>query len=219
MLIHIYIHTYAHTYIHTYIQTYAHTYIHMHIHTYIRMHIHTYAHTYIHTCTYIHTHIQTYICTYIHTYIHTHIHTYIHVHTYAHTYIHVHIYIHTYILGLGKRFESSNLRSFATHLKLNFSLRSFAAPPTLMFAHAHSCNLNVWSIMWACSIKVVGCFCLVSLSSDASDMNKTSTRYKAIILFWRLSIGKTNIDKNTCKPSFVFADEASKAVFPPSSQP
>ena len=137
----------------------------------------------------------------------------------------------TYTLGLGKRFESSNLRSFATHSKLNFSLRSFAATPTLMFAHAHSCNLNVWSIMWACSIKVEAVLLAASVSflcpamlngSRNSDMNKTSTRYKAIILFWRLSIanqGKTNIDKNTCEPSFVFADEASKSVFPPSSQP
>ena len=40
--------------------------------------------------------------------------------------------------------------------------------------------------------------------SRNSDRNKTSTRYKAIIKFWRLSIaiqGKSNIDKNTCEPS------------------
>ena len=116
-------------------------------------------------------------------------------------------------IGVGKSFEPSNLRSFATHSKLNFSLRSFAATPTLMFAHAHSCNLNVWSIMWACSIKVEAVLLAASVSflcpamlnrSRNSDMNKTSTRYKAIILFWTLSIanqGKTNIDKNTCEPS------------------
>ena len=37
-----------------------------------------------------------------------------------------------------------------------------------------------------------------------TDRNHTSSRYKAIILFWKLSIanqGKTNIDKNTCEPS------------------
>ena len=117
------------------------------------------------------------------------------------------------IPGVGKRFEPSNLRSFATHSKLNFSLRSFAATPTLMFAHAHSCNLNVWSIMWACSRKVEAVLLAASVSflcpamlnrSRNSDMNKTSTCYKAIILFWTLSIanqGKTNIDKNTCEPS------------------
>ena len=37
-----------------------------------------------------------------------------------------------------------------------------------------------------------------------TDRNHTSTHYKAIIPFWRLSIanqGKSNIDKNTCEPS------------------
>ena len=47
-----------------------------------------------------------------------------------------------------------------------------------------------------------------------SDRNNTSTCYKAIIQFWRLSIanqGKSNIDKkNTCEPS--------KVVFQPLSQ-
>ena len=101
-------------------------------------------------------------------------------------------YVHTYVcnVGLGKRFESSNLRSFGTHLKLTFSLRSFTATPTLMFVHAHLCNLNVWSIMWACSRKVeavllaafVSFLCPAMLNpSRNSDRNKTSTRYKAII--------------------------------------
>ena len=101
-------------------------------------------------------------------------------------------YVHTYVcnVGLGKRFESSNLRSFGTHSKLNFSLRSFTATPTLMFVHAHLCNLNVWSIMWACSRKVeavllaafVSFLCPAMLNpSRNSDRNKTSTRYKAII--------------------------------------
>ena len=40
------------------------------------------------------------------------------------------IYIYIHVLGLSKRFESSNLHSFAAHSKLNFSLRSFAATPT-----------------------------------------------------------------------------------------
>ena len=50
----------------------------------------------------------------------------------------------------GKRFAGSSLHSFATHSKLNFSLRSFADPLTFMFVHVHLYNLNVWLIMWAC---------------------------------------------------------------------
>ena len=57
------------------------------------------------------------------------------------------------ILELGKG-SNLNLHSFATHSKLNFSLQSFAIMLTLMFAHVHLCNLNVWSIMWACSRKI-----------------------------------------------------------------
>ena len=113
----------------------------------------------------------------------------------------------------GKRFECSNLDSFAVHSKLNFSHRSFAGTPTLMFAHAHLYNLNEWSIMWACSRKVEAVLLAASVSflspamlnpSRNSNRNKTSTRYKAIIQFWRYSIAnrsKNNIDKNTCKPS------------------
>ena len=123
--------------------------------------------------------------------------------------------MYMYVLGLGKSFECSNLCSFAVHSKLNFSLQSFAATPTLMFAYAHLCNLNmyVWSIMWACSRKVEAVLLAASVSflspamlnpSRNSDRNETSTHYKAIIQFWRHSIankGKSNIDKNTCEPS------------------
>ena len=67
---------------------------------------------------------------------------------------------------------------------------------------------------WGC---VAGCFCLVSQSSDVkSKHKKNSTCYKAIIQFGRLSIanqGKSNIDKNTCKPSFIFADLMSSSKF------
>ena len=60
--------------------------------------------------------------------------------------------------------------------------------------------------MWACSRKVeagvAGYFCLIisPVMSKNSNRNNTSTHYKAIIQFWRLSIanqGKSNIDKNT----------------------
>ena len=111
------------------------------------------------------------------------------------------------VVGLGKGFECLNFRLFAAHSKLNFSLQSFTAMPTLMFAHVHFCNLNVWSIMWACSRKVEAVLLAASVSihcpamlnpSRNSNRNKTSTRYKAIIQFWRHSIanqGKGNIDK------------------------
>ena len=65
-----------------------------------------------------------------------------------------------------------------------------------MFAHAHLLNLhvNMWLIMWECSRNVEAMLLAVSVSflspamlnpSRNSDRNKTSTRYKAIIQFWR----------------------------------
>ena len=79
--------------------------------------------------------------------------------------------------------------------------------------------------MWVCSRKVEAVLLAASVSfrspamlnpsrnSDKnktpcrnSDKNKTSTRYKAIIQFWRLSIanqGKSNIDKNMCEHNLV----------------
>ena len=66
--------------------------------------------------------------------------------------------------------------------------------------------------MWVCSRKVEAVLLatFVLFLSPAmpnmdrnTDRNNTSTRYKAIIQFWRLSIanqGKSNIDKNTCEP-------------------
>ena len=65
-----------------------------------------------------------------------------------------------------------------------------AATPTLMFAHVHVYNLNVWLIMWACSRKVEAVLlaAFVLFLSPAmpnldrnTDRNNTSTRYKAII--------------------------------------
>ena len=64
--------------------------------------------------------------------------------------------------------------------------------------------------MWVFSRKVEAVLLATSVSFlspamlNPSDRNKTSTRYKAIIEFWRHSIanqGKSNIDKNTCEPS------------------
>ena len=123
-----------------------------------------------------------------------------HVHVWTvfmYIYGHVCMYVCMYIQGLGKRFECLNLRSFATHSKLNFYLRSFAATPTLMFAHVHLCNLDMWLIIWACSRNIEAVLLVASVSflspamlnpSRNSDRNKTSTRYKAIIQFLRHSI-------------------------------
>ena len=79
-----------------------------------------------------------------------------------------------------------------------------------MFAHVHLRNLNVWLIMWVCSRKVEAVLLAASVTflclnpSRNSDRNKTSTRFKAIIQFWRHSVdnqGKSNIDKKMCKSS------------------
>ena len=109
--------------------------------------------------------------------------------------------------------EGPKVRTFIRLLCIRSYISTFAATPTLMFAHTHFCNSNVWLIMWVCSMKVEAVLlaAFVLFLSPAvpnldrnTDRNHTSTRYKAIIQFWRLSIanqGKTNIDKNTCEPS------------------
>ena len=91
------------------------------------------------------------------------------------------------------------------------SLRSFPATPTLIFAHVHLYTLNVWLVMWVCSSEVESVLLTASISflspvmlspSRNSDRNKTITRYRAIIQFWRLSIaneGERNIDKKLLK--------------------
>ena len=101
----------------------------------------------------------------------------------------------------GKRVRMFEL-PFVCYI-VNFSLRSFTAMPTLMFAHVHLCNLNMWSIMWACSSKVEAVLLAASVSIHSPAMlnpsrnrKKTSTRYKAIIQFWRHSIA--NQDTCTC---------------------
>ena len=123
----------------------------------------------------------------------------------------LHTYIHTYMyVGWKKRFECSNHCWFAAHSKLNFSLQSFTATPTYRYMFALVQSKCV--IMWACSRKVEAVLLAASVSflspailnpSRNSNRNKTSTHYKAIIQFWRLSManqGKCHIDKNTCEP-------------------
>ena len=122
-------------------------------------------------------------------------------------------YVH---VRAGKKVQMFEPSFVCCRFNLNFSLRSFAATPTLMFAR--TCALVQskcvqWSIMWACSSKFEAVLLAASVSflspamlnpSRNSDKNKTSTCYKAIIQFWSHSIanqGKSNIDKNTCEPS------------------
>ena len=62
---------------------------------------------------------------------------------------------------------------------------------------------KVEAVLLAASVSFLSTPEMLNPSSN-SNRNKTSTRYKAIIQFWRLSIanqGKSNIDKNTCEPS------------------
>ena len=98
--------------------------------------------------------------------------------------------MHMYTSGLGKGFLSLNIHLFGADLKLNFSLQSFVATPSLMFAHLHFCNLNALSIMWVCSRKVDTVLLAASVSflspvmldtSRNSDRNKSSTCYKAVL--------------------------------------
>ena len=107
-----------------------------------------------------------------------------------------------------KKFRMFEPSFFCCAFKSKFFLRSFAATPTLMFAHVHLYTLNMWLIMWAYSSKVEAVLLAASVSflnpamlnpNRNSDRNKTSICYKPIFQFWRLSIanqGESNIDKN-----------------------
>ena len=125
-----------------------------------------------------------------------------------------------YKLGLGKRFKCWNLRSFAVNLKVNLSLLSFAATPTLMFAHTHLYNLNMytWSIMWMCSRKVEVVLVAASDSfltpamlnpSRNNDRYRTSTlirTYKPVLesIYSQLSEVRAKLIK-TCANPRIFA--------------
>ena len=129
-----------------------------------------------------------FVCMYISNYVYVRTYVCMHVCMYVcmlYVCMYACMYVCMYVLRLGKRFECSNLHSFAAHFKLNFSLRIFTAMRTLMFAHVHLCNRNVWLIMWACSRKVEAVLLAASVSflsqamlipSRNSDRNKTSTR-------------------------------------------
>ena len=97
---------------------------------------------------------------------------------YKYTYMYMY-YVH--VIGL----ECLNLCS-------NFSLRSFIATPTLIFAHVQSKHVVNNVCMFQKSLGcVVGCFCFISQSCDAnSQQEQDSTCHKPINQFWRLSIAK-----------------------------
>ena len=109
----------------------------------------------------------------------------------------------------GKKFQMFEPLFVCCAFESKFSLRSFAAMPTLMFAHMHLYTVNMWLIKWTCSSKVEAVLLAASVSflspamlnlSRNSDRNKTNTRYKAIFQFWRLSIanqGESNTDIKT----------------------
>ena len=91
--------------------------------------------------------------------------------------------------------------------KLSHLNSPFEALPPCPLKCLHLCNLYVWLIMLVCSSKVEAVLLAASVSflcpamlnpKRNSKRNKTSTCYKAIIQFWRLSIanhGENNIDK------------------------
>ena len=54
--------------------------------------------------------------------------------------------MYIYVLGLGKRFEIFEPSFVYCAFEAKFLLRSFAAMPISVFAHAHFCNLNVWLV-------------------------------------------------------------------------
>ena len=106
--------------------------------------------------------------------------------------------------------------------------------PFLICEHVYFYDLNAWLIMCVCSRKVEAVLLAVFVLflsptihnlDRNSDRNNTSSCFKAILQFLRLSIAnqdKTNIDKKPCKHSnllLFFADEASKVVSQPLHQP
>ena len=87
------------------------------------------------------------------------------------------LYTCTYILGLGKRFESLTLRLFATHLKLNYSLQSFAATPTLNFAHAQSKRVVKRLIENTCEASNIHLFLLTKLRMLFCNLRPSPNTY------------------------------------------
>ena len=95
----------------------------------------------------------------------------------------------TLYIRAGKNLRMFKPSFICCTFEYKFSLRSFTATPTLMFAHAHS---NVWLIMWVCSSKGEDVLLAASVSflspamlnsSRNRDRNKTRTGYKAITSF------------------------------------
>ena len=122
---------------------------------------------------------------------------YVHVCTCMYMYVHVHeqfpALVHTctcthVCTRAGKKVQMFE-PSFVC-CTFEATLGSFAATPTLMFAHVHLYNLNVWLIMWACSRRVDGVLLAASVSflspailnpSRNSDRNKTSTSNNPVL--------------------------------------
>ena len=107
---------------------------------------------------------------------------------YLYMYACMYMYMYIYIMT-GKNLQMFKPSFVCYTFDSKFSFQSFAATPTLMFAHLHS---NVWLIMWVCSSKVETVFLAASVSflssvmlnpSRNSDRNMTTTCYKAITSF------------------------------------
>ena len=114
-----------------------------------------------------------------------------------------------YIIGLGKKFEGSNLRSFTAHSKLSFSLEALLPRPLQCLQQAHLCNnRNVWLILWTCPRKFVDAMLAVSVlffnpamlnpsrnKNNKNIFNKNEGRYrdvktlKACKQGWEVNVG------------------------------
>ena len=110
--------------------------------------------------------------------------------------------------------KTSEVQTFVLlyHIRIYIFPAKLLAMATLKLAHVHLYTLIAWLIIWASSSKLKAVLLLaasVSFLSPAmlnpsrnSDRNNTSTHYKAIIQFWRLSIanqGESNIHKKLFK--------------------
>ena len=127
----------------------------------------------IHTCTCLYKSIFKYICFFIF------FQCLLMHRSWGHIHVHVRRLLNTctYILGLGKRFESSTLRLFAMHLKLNFSLQSFAATPTLNFAHAQSERVVETLIENTCKPSNIHLFLLTKLRMLFCNLRPSPNTY------------------------------------------
>ena len=104
---------------------------------------------------------------------------------------------HGFKLGLGKSFECSNFRLFAVPHHAHFNVCACALVHSKRVVNNMcGCSSKVDVVLLTASVSFLSPVMLHVNPSRNSNRNKTSTRYKATIQFWRLSItnqGESNI--------------------------